>query len=232
MRLTVESRPNKPDKRSHPRLRALISQTEIQLKEGYTMTDTPAQSGLDFAHAEPHLLGSLAKSWWLLLLRGIAAIAFGFLAFAWPGLTLLTLTLLWGAYAVSDGILALWAAVAAKGGDIGLRWWLALAGIVSCVAGVMTFFWPGMTTLVLLMFMASWAIIIGALQIWGAIELREEPKGEWLLALNGLLSIAFGVIMFAQPGAGALAVAWMIGCFAILAGCLYIALALRLKKYK
>jgi uncharacterized membrane protein HdeD (DUF308 family) len=196
------------------------------------MTDTHAQSGLDFAHAGPHLLRSLAKSWLLLLLRGIAAIAFGFLAFAWPGLTLLTLILLWGAYAVSDGILALWAAVAAKSDDMGPRWWLALAGIVSCVAGVMTFFWPGMTTLVLLMFMASWAIIIGALQIWGAIELRKELKGERLLALNGLLSIAFGVIMFAQPGAGALAVAWMIGWFAILAGCLYIALALSLKKYK
>ena len=69
------------------------------------MTDTHAQSNLYFAHAGPHLLRSLAKSWWLLLLRGIAAIAFGFLAFAWPGLTLLTLTLLWGAYAVFDGFL-------------------------------------------------------------------------------------------------------------------------------
>jgi uncharacterized membrane protein HdeD (DUF308 family) len=89
-----------------------------------------------------------------------------------------------------------------------------------------------MTTLVLLMFMASWANIVGVLQICGAVELRKELKGEWLLALNGLLSIAFGVIMFAQPGVGALAVAWMIGWFAILAGCIYIALAFRLKKYK
>src|SRR6478736_3351681 len=113
------------------------------------MTDTQADSSLDLFPAGHQLLRSLAQNWWLLLLRGIAAIAFGILAFFWPGLTLLTLTLLWGAYAVSDGILALWAVVAAKGGDMGTRWWLALAGIVSCVAGVMTFVWPGMTTLVL-----------------------------------------------------------------------------------
>jgi uncharacterized membrane protein HdeD (DUF308 family) len=198
------------------------------------MTDTQAHSSLDldFPKAKHQLLRSLAQNWWLLLLRGVAAIAFGILAFSWPGLTLLTLTLLWGAYTLSDGILALWAAIAAKGGDTGTRWWLALAGIVSCLAGVMTFFWPGMTTLVLLMFMAGWAIVIGVLQILGAIELRKELTGEWLLALNGLLSIAFGVIMFAQPGAGALALVWIIGWFAILVGWIYIALAFRLKTYR
>jgi uncharacterized membrane protein HdeD (DUF308 family) len=89
-----------------------------------------------------------------------------------------------------------------------------------------------MTALVLLMFIASWAIVIGVLQIWGAIRLRKEIQGEWLLGLSGVLSIAFGVILFAQPGAGALAVVWLIGWFAILAGCVYIALAFQLKKYK
>jgi uncharacterized membrane protein HdeD (DUF308 family) len=89
-----------------------------------------------------------------------------------------------------------------------------------------------MTTLVLLIFIACWAVVIGVLQIWGAIELRKEIEGEWLLGLNGLLSICFGIVMFAQPAAGALAVVWMIGWFAILAGCSYIALAFRLKKYK
>jgi uncharacterized membrane protein HdeD (DUF308 family) len=116
-----------------------------------------------------------------LLLRGVAAIAFGILAFSWPSLTLLTLTLLWGAYTLSDGILALWAAIAAKGGDTGTRWWLALAGIVSCLAGVMTFFWPGMKTLVLLMFMAGWAIVIGVLQIWAPLNCKKLT-GEWLLS--------------------------------------------------
>jgi len=177
-------------------------------------------------------LRELAENWWLLLLRGVAAIAFGLLAFLWPDLTLLTLIFLWGLYAIADGIIALWAAIASKGGEIAPRWWLAVVGIAGIVAGALAFVWPGMTALVLLLFIASWAIVIGILQIWGAIRLRREIEGEWLLGLSGLLSVAFGVIMFAQPGAGALAVVWLIGWFAILAGCVYIALAFQLKKHK
>jgi uncharacterized membrane protein HdeD (DUF308 family) len=177
-------------------------------------------------------LRELAENWWLLLLRGLAAIAFGLLAFSWPGLTLLTLVLMWGIYAVADGILALWAAIASKGGEIAPRWWLAVVGIAGVLAGALAFVWPGMTALVLLMFIASWAIVIGVLQIWGAIRLRKEIEGEWLLGLSGVLSVAFGVIMFTQPGAGALAVVWLIGWFAILAGCVYIGLAFQLKKHK
>jgi uncharacterized membrane protein HdeD (DUF308 family) len=192
-------------------------------------TDTVTRPAL-FLHGKA-LLSALADNWWLLLLRGAAAIAFAVLAFFWPGLTLLTLTLLWGAYALSDGIFALWATIVGNG-EIAPRLWLALAGMVSIVAGLVAFFWPVMTTLALLMFIATWAIIIGVLQIWGAIELRKEVEGEWQLGLNGLLSIAFGALMFAQPGAGALALVWTIGWFAVLAGCLYIALAFRLKKYR
>jgi uncharacterized membrane protein HdeD (DUF308 family) len=177
-------------------------------------------------------LRELAENWWLLLLRGLAAIGFGVLAFIWPDLTLLTLTYMWGFYAIADGVLALGAAIAGKGGEIAPRWWLAVVGISGIFAGVLTFVWPGMTALVLLMFIASWAIVIGALQIWGAIRLRKEIEGEWLLALSGLLSIAFGVIMFAQPGAGALAVVWLIGWFAIFSGCVYVALGFQLKKHK
>ena len=161
------------------------------------------------SHPSPFLglaLRELAENWWLLLLRGIAAIGFGVLAFIWPDLTLLTLTYMWGFYAIADGVLALWAAIAGKGGEIAPRWWLAVVG----VAG----------------------IFVGALQIWGAIRLRKEIENEWLLGLSGLLSIAFGVVMFAQPGAGALAVVWLIGWFALLAGCVYIALAFQLKKHK
>ena len=177
-------------------------------------------------------LRELAENWWLLLLRGIAAIAFDVLAFMWPDVTLLTLTYMWGFYAIADGVLALWAAIAGKGGEIAPRWWLAVVGIAGILAGLLAFVWPGMTALVLLMFIASWAIVIGVLQIWGAIRLRKEIEGEWLLGLSGLLSLAFGVIMIARPGTGALAVVWLIGWFAILAGCVYIALAFQLKKFK
>jgi uncharacterized membrane protein HdeD (DUF308 family) len=191
------------------------------------MADTHVLRG-----SESGLLRSLADNWWLLLLRGIAAIAFGVLSFFWPSLTLITLTLLWGAYALTDGIIAIWAAFNASGGDAGPRWWLGLSGVVGILAGVVTFYYTGETTLVLLMFIAVWAIIIGALQIWGAIALRKVLQREWLLILNGGLSIAFGVILMAQPGAGALAFVWMIAWYAIFFGGLYIALALKLRRYR
>ena len=196
------------------------------------MADTHAQPGLDLGASQPGLLRSLADNWWLLLLRGIAAIAFGVLAFFWPGLTLVTLTLLWGAYALMDGVIAIWAAFNASGGDAGPRWWLGLSGVAGILAGVVTFYYTGMTTLVLLMFIAVWAIIIGILQIWGAIALRKVLQHEWLLILNGVLSIAFGVVLMAQPGTGALALAWMIAWYAIFFGCLYVAFAFKLRQYK
>lgn len=182
--------------------------------------------------ARPVLLPALAGSWWLLLLRGLTAVACGLLAFFWPSITLLALTLLWGAYAFSDGVLALCAAVFGRGSEMASRWWLAVVGAAGVFSGLLAFFVPGVTTLVLLMFIAGWAIVIGALQIWGAIQLRKEIEGEWLLVLSGLLSIAFGVLMIVQPGAGALALVWTIGWYAVLAGSIYIALAFRLKKYR
>jgi uncharacterized membrane protein HdeD (DUF308 family) len=196
------------------------------------MANTHAQSEQEFALTGPGLLRSLADNWWLLLLRGIAAVAFGVLAFFWPGLTLITLTWLWGAYALTDGVIAIWAALNASGGDAGPRWWLGLSGVVSILAGFVAFYYTGMTTLVLLMFIAIWATIIGAIQIWGAIALRSVLQREWLLVLSGALSIAFGVILMVQPGTGALAFVWMIAWYAIFFGCLYVGLAFRLKQYK
>jgi uncharacterized membrane protein HdeD (DUF308 family) len=195
------------------------------------MTSTQVQPGptspLDFP-----LLRSLADNWWLLLLRGIVAILFGILAFVWPGITLLTLIFFWGAYAVADGIFALWSAISGKGGELGSRWWLALVGICGVVAGLLAFVLPGVTALVLLLFIAAWAIVTGVLQVWGAIRLRKEIEGEWLLILSGLLSVAFGLVLVAWPGAGVLAVIWLIGAFAIVEGVIYAALSFRLKKHK
>ncbi|MEJ0052029.1 MAG: HdeD family acid-resistance protein [Methylovirgula sp.] len=183
------------------------------------------------ALAERALFSSLADNWWLFLLRGFVAIAFGVLAFRWPGLTLLTLTYLWGAYALLDGIIALSAAIFGPG-DAGPRWWLALAGFCGVLSAFIAFFWPGMTTLILLMFIAGWAIAVGGLQIWGAFELRRILGDAWLLSLSGILSLAFGILMIAQPGAGALSLVWIIGWYAILVGCSFIAFALRLKQYQ
>jgi len=190
-----------------------------------------AHTGLGLPLGRPGLLSSLTRNWWLLLLRGIAAIALGVLAFVLPGITLLALTLLWGTYAILDGIFALAAVIAGSGAEPSSRWWLALVGACGILVGIGTFFTPGMTAFVLLMFIASWAIVVGVLQIWGAIQVRKEIENEWLLALSGLLSIAFGVVAIASPGAGAVSVVWLIGWFALLVGCIYIALAFRLKKF-
>ena len=149
--------------------------------------------------------------------------------FAWPGLTLLTLILLYGAFALTDGVIAIIAAI--TGGAPGGRWWLAIVGILGIAVGALTFMLPGMTALILLLAIAGWAVAIGVLQIIGAIRLRKEIDNEWFLIVSGVISVLFGLALLVNPGAGALALVWMIGIYAIIAGVLYIALAFRLKKH-
>jgi uncharacterized membrane protein HdeD (DUF308 family) len=179
--------------------------------------------------------GSLARAvsqnWWLFLLRGIAAVAFGVIALFAPGVTLFALILLYGAYALTDGIFALAAGVMGSN-DLAPRWWLLVVGLISISAGIATFTWPALTALILLFFIAGWAIATGVFQIAGAIRLRKEIENEWLLILNGALSVLFGVGMFVMPGAGALALIWVIALYAILFGILMIAFALTVRGYR
>jgi uncharacterized membrane protein HdeD (DUF308 family) len=176
------------------------------------------------------MLHTLERNWWLLALRGVAAIVFGVLALLWPGLTLVALVLLWGAFAVADGIAALVAAI--RGGAFAPRWWLALVGIAGIVVGTLTLLWPRITGLVLLWFIAGWAVAVGAMQIVGAIRLRKEISNEWLLIAGGILSLLFGIVLFWRPGAGALGLAFAIGVFAIVYGVLLVSLALRLHRHE
>ena len=196
------------------------------------MTTTPTHPGFMAPLEATPLLRALGDRWWLKLLRGIAAIAFGVIALAWPGITLLALAVTWGVYVLVDGVFDLWAACAGKGATTSSRWWLGIAGVVSILAGVVAFGWPGLTAVVLLMFIAAWAIILGAVETWAAIKYRKELKGEWLYILGGLFSIAFGILLFARPAVGALAVVWIIGWYAILAGCIAVVIAFRLRKYR
>ena len=177
------------------------------------------------------VLRPLAENWWVLLLRGIVAIAFGVAAFVLPGVTLLSLIYIWGIYALTDGILALWAAFAGAGAEKGQRWWLGLVGVSGIIAGLAAFFWPGLTATVLLALIASWAIFVGVMQIWGAIQLRKEMNGEWMLILSGVLQVAFGAILILQPQAGALSLVWIVGTIAIVLGLTYVGLAFRLKPF-
>jgi uncharacterized membrane protein HdeD (DUF308 family) len=175
------------------------------------------------------LLHGLASNWWLEVLRGVAAIIFGILAFAWPGITLLTLVLFWGAFALVDGVLAIIAAV--KGGNPMPRWWLAIVGIAGLAAGALTFLMPGLTALVLVTFIAVWAIVLGVMEIIGAIKLRKEIQGEWLLILNGVISVLFGLVLLWRPVTGALALVWIIGAYAIILGVIYVIFGLKLRKH-
>jgi uncharacterized membrane protein HdeD (DUF308 family) len=178
-----------------------------------------------------NLANQLNRNWWVLALRGLAAVIFGVLAFIWPGITLLSLTLLFGAYALAHGILALVMAFKAPKGQPHSGS-LIFEGVVSIVAGMLAFMWPGLTTLTLLFLIAAWAILNGVLEIVAAIRLRKEIRGEWLLVLAGILSLAFGLLILAWPGAGALAVVFWIGSFAIVFGAMLIGLAFRMRRWR
>jgi uncharacterized membrane protein HdeD (DUF308 family) len=172
----------------------------------------------------------LARNWWALALRGLFAILFGIAAFAWPGITLGALVLLYGAYALVDGVFAIAAAVVGR--TDGMPWWaLVLEGVAGIAVGIMTFAWPGITALVLLYLIAAWAVVTGIFEIVAAVRLRKEIQGEWLLALSGILSVLFGFALVFNPLAGALAVVWLIGAYAIAFGILMIALAFRLRSW-
>ncbi len=192
---------------------------------------TQVESGQRMPLVASALLGRLAENWWLLLLRGLAAIAFGVIAFLWPGITLVALTYLFGIYAIVDGVAAIWAAFKLPG-EAGPRWWLGLSGAVSILAGIVAFVYTGITALVLLVFIAVWAIIIGVLQLYAAIQLWKVIDNDWWLILSGLLSIAFGAVLIAWPSTGALALIWTIAWFAVFFGCMFIGLAFELKKFK
>jgi uncharacterized membrane protein HdeD (DUF308 family) len=177
------------------------------------------------------MLATLARNWWAVVLRGVCAILFGLAAFAWPGLTLAVLILLWGAYALADGVLAVIWSFMARGRD-SFPWGVFLAGLAAIVAGLFAFLSPGLTALALLYLIAAWAIVRGIFEIIAAFHLRKEIEHEWLLGLSGVVSIVLGVFLLARPGLGALAVMWWIGAFAILFGVLTIALGFRLKKLR
>jgi uncharacterized membrane protein HdeD (DUF308 family) len=154
---------------------------------------------------------------------------FGVATFIWPGLSLLTLILLYGAYALADGIFALAAAI--TGNSPAPRWWLAIVGVLGIAVGAITFLSPGVTAVVLKIFIACWAIATGIMEIIGAIQLRKEIEGEWLLIATGAISILFGVLLFTRPALGALALIYTIGAYAVLLGILLVAFSLRLRMH-
>ena len=177
-----------------------------------------------------HLASILARRWWLLLLRGLIAIAFGVVSWVQPGISLASLVLLFGAYSLVDGVLNAWAAL--EGRREHEHWWvLFLEGLLGIGVGVLTFLAPAITALALLFYIAVWAIATGVLEIVAAIRLRKEIENEWMLIIAGLASVVFGTLLMAQPAAGALALLWLIASYAIFFGALLLVLAFRVRGF-
>jgi uncharacterized membrane protein HdeD (DUF308 family) len=169
------------------------------------------------------ILDEFSQHWWVLLLRGIFAIAFGLMAFALPGLTLLTLVLIFGSYAFLDGMMAIWVGARSKGYS------LMLLGLVGVIVGFYTFVSPGITAFALLYLIAVWAMVRGFFEILTAIQLRKVIPNEWAMLVGGIVSVLFGVAIVANPGAGVLAMLWFIGAFAVVFGVLMMLLAFRVR---
>ena len=172
---------------------------------------------------------NLSRNWWLVVVRGILAILFGVVALFWPGLTWLVLVLMFGVYAIVDGVFAIWSGVVRS--RYSSRWWVfLLEGILGVAAGVIALMRPGWAALALVIVIAVWAILTGVLEIAAAIRLRREITNEWLLAFSGFISVLLGILLFFQPATGGLVVTLMIGAYALIFGVLLVALGFRLRK--
>lgn len=166
----------------------------------------------------------LARKWWVVALRGILAILFGIVALVYPGITLVALALVFGAYAFVDGVFAI-ASAFGHGGREAV--WYVLEGILGIAVGVATFFYPNITAQVLVLLVGLWAILTGIFEVIAGFELPISR--DWLLALAGVVSIIFGVLIFVNPGSGALAVVWLIGIYALVFGVTLLIFGIRLR---
>ncbi|WP_199912073.1 HdeD family acid-resistance protein [Nodularia spumigena] len=180
---------------------------------------------------DPMRMGTrLARNWWTVALRGAIAIIFGLAALFWPDITLTALIFIFAAFVLVSGVLL--AIAAFRDGLTHTHGWLMLLeGAIGIAVGIMAFIWPGITALVLLYLIAAWAIVTGVLEIIASIQIRKEIQNEWLLAIAGIASVLFGVLLLVWPLAGALAILWIIGAYAIIFGILLLILAFRLRSW-
>jgi uncharacterized membrane protein HdeD (DUF308 family) len=174
------------------------------------------------------MIETLKRHWWIPVIRGIAAIVFGVIAFTHPVMAIATLVLFFGAWVLIDGIFRIFGAIKHRGSDSDWAWQLVI-GLIGIIVGLLTFHAPQVTALALVVYIAAWALMIGASEIVMAVKLRHEIKGEWLLILMGLASIVFAVLLLWNPVAGAAAVIWLIAWYAVVLGILAIFFGFRLK---
>ena len=175
------------------------------------------------------MLDVLARNWWMVALRGVVAILFGFLAIIWPDLTVGVLVALFGAYALVDGVFAIVSAFQSTDSD---RWWHVAEGALGILVGIIAWVWPDLTALSLLYFIAAWALVTGVIEIVAAIRLRRVLDNEWLLLLTGVLSVLFSILLFIRPRSSAIALVVVIGIYAIIFGGMLLGLAFRLRRMR
>jgi uncharacterized membrane protein HdeD (DUF308 family) len=174
------------------------------------------------------MLHALARNWPALVLRGVVALIFSLLAFMMPGVTIFVLVLLFGFYAMLDGVLNL---VAAFRTGVKHHWPLVVEGALGVIAGIVTLIWPHITAFVLIALIGFWAIFTGVFEIVAAIRLWRVMGREWLLLLSGIASLIFGLLVVAHPIAGALAIAIWVAAYAAIFGVLLIGFGLRLRAF-
>jgi uncharacterized membrane protein HdeD (DUF308 family) len=177
------------------------------------------------------MLEMLSRYWWAFVVRGIFAILFGILAYAWPGMTLATLIIFFGVYILIDGVLLVIKTIG-NWGERDDRWLLLLEGLLGIGIGVIALVAPGITAVVLIFYIAAWSLATGILEIAAAIRLRKEIHGEGWMILSGIASIVFAILVMFFPGAGALGLLWLIAAYAIIFGVSLVALGLRLRGHR
>src|SRR5215813_4607255 len=177
------------------------------------------------------MIETLKRHWWVPVIRGFAAIVFGIIARVYPGLTIATLVLFFGAWVLIDGIFRIAGAIGHHASDPDWGWQLVI-GILGIIVGLLTFHAPQITALALVIYIAAWALMIGASEIVLAVKLRHEIKGEWFIILMGLASVVFAILLLWNPVAGAAALIWLIAWYAIVLGILSMFFGFRIKTLK
>jgi uncharacterized membrane protein HdeD (DUF308 family) len=172
------------------------------------------REAMSYTQPQP-ALPTMSGTWWAMVLRGIVAVLFGLAALFWPGVTLFVLLICFGVYALADGLLAIVAGIRASGGR---RWLLLAEGAFGFLAGLVVLFRPGTTALVLVYVISGWAIFTGLLKVIMALAFRREIENGWLMILGGVLSVLFGVVLGAMPGAGLVTLLWLVGVYALILG--------------
>jgi uncharacterized membrane protein HdeD (DUF308 family) len=187
-----------------------------------------------FENVKPDLVTSrnavLADNWWAVALRGLFAILFGIIAFAMPGAAMLALALIFGAYSIADGLFNI--VLAVRGARKHERWGLLLVnGLLGILIGVIAAIWPGITVLAFVFMVGAWALLSGGLMFGAALGMKIS-HGRWWLVFGAIISMIYGLLLFASPLIGALVLTWWVGAYALVFGVTLIVLAFRLRRHR